>query len=114
MLTTGGFLGQARCAVVHIVANDDLKFVVVKPVESSDVLLQCPASGNWHGEEKCFEARVVKALAHGTPRRQHDSFVAIWNCGELFGHDTSLLHAQAAFYYHNVLHQTGQARRTSL
>jgi hypothetical protein len=32
----------------------------------------------------------------------------------LFGHDTSLLHAQAAFYYHNVLHQTGQARRTSL
>ena len=45
-----------------IIVNDDSTLIVVKTREATDILLERPAPGNRHGEQKRVETGVVEAF----------------------------------------------------
>src|SRR5580658_3439 len=59
--------GQDWHAAVHIIKDDDLTFAVMQTMQPANVLLQCAAPGNRHGQKKSVEARVVEAFTDVTP-----------------------------------------------
>ena len=53
---------------IDVIIDFDHTLVIVKPVESSDVLLKRAPPRNRHRQEQCVEAGVVKPLADVAPR----------------------------------------------
>jgi hypothetical protein len=62
---------------IDVIVDLDDTLRVMKPVETSDVLLQRSLPRNRYRQEECIQASVIEAFAYVTAGRQNDSWLAL-------------------------------------
>lgn len=89
-------LEEDRNIPIRVVVNPDNAFMVVKPVQPSDILLKCPVPRDRHCKKKRIQPGVIKAFSDISPRCDQDptSVIAGMN---LIRRRLALLFAKPAF-----------------
>ena len=70
-------------SLINVVVHADFVFVVMKPVQSSAVLLQCAPPGYGHGQKERVQAGIIKSLPDVASGGENDTWSLVGNGSKL-------------------------------
>src|SRR6266496_4791564 len=86
---------QHRNVRIHIVVDLNNMLVVMKPMQSPDILLESSFPRNWHSQKKSIQPGIVKPFADIAPGRKNNPLVSKGYNGQSVGCALALLLAHA-------------------